>query len=47
MIMLTTIMVVGFVAAMALPGLITILLAGRAEEVSPPSPLGHRMQPGH
>ena len=54
--MLTTIMFVVFAVAMALPGLITILLAGPAEEVRtfsstasdiPPSPLAHGMQPSH
>ncbi len=56
--MLATIMFIVFAVALALPGLITTLLGGTAEEVAefrdsstasntPPIPLSHWMQPSH
>ncbi len=58
MIMMATITFVVFAVAFALPGLITLLLGGTAEEVAefrapsmtsqtPPVPLSHWMQPSH
>jgi hypothetical protein len=56
--MMTTITFVVFALAFALPGLITVLLGGTAEDVAefrsppvteytPPTPLSHWMEPSH